>query len=191
MTHGLLLFLSVVLIAPAANAVAPALDSLRAQSAAGYEAMPPEPPRPYPAAARAPQLSAMALAAEAVREVRLLGLRSPSEIKMTMDRIVPGSPQAELLPALKAQYEASLKDLLALRGEFDKEFVWGSSSAAERPGSLREPLARNAPRQIALRSGREPVVSLLGRPRTGRRRWSSRPVWRASVSPASMTRTAK
>ncbi len=128
MAHGLLLFLSVVLLAPAANAGAPALDSLRAQAAAGYEAVLPELPRPYPAAVKAPRLSEMALAPEAVREVRLLGLRSPSEIKMTMDRIRPGSPQAELLPALKTQYEASLKDLIALREEFDKEFVWGSSS---------------------------------------------------------------
>ena len=64
------------------------------------------------------------------------------------------------------------------------------SSAADRPGSLSVPAARNAPRQIAARSERDPVVSLLGRPRTGRRRWSSRPVWRASVSPPSMTRTA-
>ena len=128
MTYGLLLFLPVVLIAPAANAGAPALNSLRAQAAAGSEAALPELPRPYPAAARAPLQSDIALAAEAVREVRLLGLRSPSEIKMTMDRIRPGSPQAELLPALKTQYEASLKDLIALREEFDKEFVWGSSS---------------------------------------------------------------
>ena len=38
------------------------------------------------------------------------------------------------------------------------------SSAAERPGSLSVPAARNAPRQIAARSPREPVVSLFGQP---------------------------
>ena len=126
MTYKLLLYLSVALTAPAVGAGSPALDSLRAQTAGGREAMLPEPPRPSPAAGRAPLQSDLALAEETVRSVRLLGLRSPSEIKMTMDRIVPGSPQAELLPALKAQYEASLKDLIALREEFDKEFVWGS-----------------------------------------------------------------
>lgn len=65
------------------------------------------------------------LAREAVREVRLLGLRSPSELKMVMAGIDPGSPQAALLPGLKTQYEASLKDLLTLREEFGREFSWG------------------------------------------------------------------
>ncbi len=51
-----------------------------------------------------------------------------------------------------------------------------TSRAAERPGSVSEPCARNAPRQTAASSSREPVVSRLGRPRTGRRRASSRPV---------------
>ena len=64
-----------------------------------------------------------------------------------------------------------------------------TSSAAERPGSVRLPCARNAPRQIAASSSREPVVSLFGRPRIGRRRASSSPVWRARVSPPSSTRT--
>ncbi len=64
-----------------------------------------------------------------------------------------------------------------------------TSSAAERPGSVRVPAARNAPRQTAAISSREPVVSRFGRPRMGRRRASSRPVWRARVSPPSITRT--
>lgn len=75
----------------------------------------------------APAQADVDLAAEAVREVRLLGLRSPSEIKMVMAGIAPDSPQAHLLPGLKTQYAASLKDLLALRAEFDKEFSWGHS----------------------------------------------------------------
>ena len=78
-------------------------------------------------AAAAPAPADIALAGEAVREVRLLGLRSPSEIKMVMDNIAPNSSQAELLPALKEQYDASLKNLLALREEFDREFAWGSN----------------------------------------------------------------
>ena len=41
------------------------------------------------------------------------------------------------------------------------------SSAADRPGSLSVPAARNAPRQIAARSAREPVVSLFGQPAHG------------------------
>ncbi|MHB0995630.1 MAG: hypothetical protein ACYC2I_04595 [Elusimicrobiales bacterium] len=76
-------------------------------------------------AAAAPSQANLALAAEAVREVRLLGLRSPSEIKMVMAGVAPDSPLAHLLPGLKAQYDASLKDLLSLRAEFDKEFSWG------------------------------------------------------------------
>jgi hypothetical protein len=76
-------------------------------------------------ASAAPAQADLALAAEAVREVRLLGLRSPSEIRMVMAGIAPDSPQAYLLPALKEQHDASLKDLLALRAEFDKEFSWG------------------------------------------------------------------
>lgn len=76
-------------------------------------------------AAAAPSQADLALAAEAVREVRLQGLRSPSEIKMVMAGIAPDSPQAHLLPGLKTQYAASLRDLLALRAEFDKEFSWG------------------------------------------------------------------
>ena len=38
-------------------------------------------------------------------------------------------------------------------------------------------------------SSSEPVVTLFGRPRTGRRRASMSPVCRASVSPSAMTRT--
>ena len=87
----------------------------------------------------APAQTDLALAAGAVREVRLLGLRSPSEIKMVMAGIAPDSPQAYLLPGLKAQYDASLKDLLALREEFDKDFSWGSNPGFDYlAGRLRE-----------------------------------------------------
>ena len=64
-----------------------------------------------------------------------------------------------------------------------------TSSAAERPGSVRLPAAKKAPRQTADNSSMLPVVRRLGRPRIGRRRASSSPVWRARVSPPSRTLT--
>lgn len=92
-----------------------------------------------PRAAEPPAAAGTALAEEAVREVRLLGLRSPSEIKMVMAGIAPHSPQAHLLPGLKAQYDASLKDLLALREEFGKEFSWGHNPGFDHlAGRMRE-----------------------------------------------------
>src|SRR6478609_1310578 len=64
-----------------------------------------------------------------------------------------------------------------------------TSSAEDRPGSVSEPWARNAPRQAASASSTPPDTTCGGRPRTGRPRWSSRPVWRASDSPSRTTRT--
>ena len=63
------------------------------------------------------------------------------------------------------------------------------SSADERPGSVSEPCARNAPRQAASASHRAPLTTCGGSPRTGRPRPSSRPVCRASASPSLATRT--
>lgn len=51
-----------------------------------------------------------------------------------------------------------------------------TSSAEERPGSVSEPCARNAPRQAASASATLPPTTCAGRPRTGRPRMSSRPV---------------
>ena len=64
-----------------------------------------------------------------------------------------------------------------------------TSSDDERPGSVSEPWARKAPRQAATASQPPPETTAGGRPRTGRPRWSSRPVWRASASPCLLTRT--
>ena len=63
------------------------------------------------------------------------------------------------------------------------------SSDDDRPGSVSEPWARNAPRQAASASQTPPETTCGGSPRTGRPRWSSRPVWRASPSPSLTTRT--
>ena len=63
------------------------------------------------------------------------------------------------------------------------------SSAQERPGSVSEPWARNAPRQAATAQQVLAETTCGGRPRTGRPRTSSRPVWRASASPSLTTRT--
>ncbi|HCC48500.1 MAG TPA: hypothetical protein DEQ38_10370 [Elusimicrobia bacterium] len=90
-------------------------------------------------AVASPSQADLDLAAGAVREVRLQGLRSPSEIKMVMAGIAPDSPQAHLLPGLKTQYADSLRDLLALRAEFDKEFSWGHNPGFDYlAGKLRE-----------------------------------------------------
>ena len=64
-----------------------------------------------------------------------------------------------------------------------------TSSADERPGSVSEPWARKAPRHAATASQPPPETTAGGSPRTGRPRWSSSPVWRASASPSLTTRT--
>ena len=51
-----------------------------------------------------------------------------------------------------------------------------TSSADERPGSVSDPWARNAPRQAATASQPEPDTTCGGSPRTGRPRLSSSPV---------------
>lgn len=94
-------------------------------------------------AAAAPRPADLELAAEAVRHVRLAGLRSPSEFKMVMAGIKPGSPQAALIPGLKKQYDESLSDLVSLRAEFDREFSWGHKPDFGRlAGRMRELTAR-------------------------------------------------
>src|SRR6478752_2951333 len=64
-----------------------------------------------------------------------------------------------------------------------------TSSEALRPGSVSDPWARNAPRHAASASLTEPATICGGNPRTGRPRWSIRPVCRASESPPATTRT--
>ncbi len=51
-----------------------------------------------------------------------------------------------------------------------------TSSADDRPGSVNEPWAKNAPRQAASASATVPPTTCAGKPRTGRPRRSSRPV---------------
>ena len=51
-----------------------------------------------------------------------------------------------------------------------------TSSEDDRPGSVSEPCARNAPRQAASASLIPPDTTDGGRPRTGLPRWSTRPV---------------
>ncbi|CPU67796.1 Uncharacterised protein [Mycobacteroides abscessus] len=63
------------------------------------------------------------------------------------------------------------------------------SRADERPGSVRDPWARKAPRHAASASSTPPETTCGGSPRTGRPRWSRRPVWRAKDSPSRTTRT--
>ena len=65
------------------------------------------------------------------------------------------------------------------------------SSALERPGSVSEPCAMNAPRQAETAQQTFAATTCGGRPRTGRPRTSSRPVCRASASPSLTTRTMK
>ncbi|CAG7210998.1 hypothetical protein PICSAR252_04451 [Mycobacterium avium subsp. paratuberculosis] len=64
-----------------------------------------------------------------------------------------------------------------------------TSSADERPGSVSDPCAKNAPRQAASASAMLPPTTWAGSPRTGRPRLSNRPVWRASASPSFATRS--
>ncbi|CRH92823.1 Uncharacterised protein [Chlamydia trachomatis] len=66
-----------------------------------------------------------------------------------------------------------------------------TSSEVERPGSISDPRARNAPRQTAAASSFPDATKVAGRPRTGRRRESTRPVIRASSSALCTTRTTK
>src|SRR5690625_2300372 len=63
------------------------------------------------------------------------------------------------------------------------------SSEDDRPGSVSEPRARNAPRQAATASPIPADTTAGGSPRTGRPWPSSSPVWRASDSPSLTTRT--
>ena len=63
------------------------------------------------------------------------------------------------------------------------------SSAHERPGSVSEPCAMNAPRQAATEQQIVPLTMNDGSPWTGRPRTSSSPVCRASASPSLTTRT--
>ena len=64
-----------------------------------------------------------------------------------------------------------------------------TSSEDDRPGSVSEPCARNAPRQAATASQDAPDTTAGGSPRTGRPRLSTSPVCRASASPSRTTRT--
>ena len=64
-----------------------------------------------------------------------------------------------------------------------------TSRADDRPGSVSEPWARNAPRQAASESHADALTTFGGRPRTGRPRESMSPVWRARVAPSSTIRT--
>ena len=63
------------------------------------------------------------------------------------------------------------------------------SSEEERPGSVSEPCAINAPRHAASESQIAAETTCGGKPRTGRPLASTKPVCLASASPASMTRT--
>jgi hypothetical protein len=64
-----------------------------------------------------------------------------------------------------------------------------TSSAIDRPGSVRDPCTRNAPRQAASQSHEPPATTCRGRPRTGRPKLSTSPAWRARLSPPFTTRT--
>ena len=64
-----------------------------------------------------------------------------------------------------------------------------NSIADERPGSVNDPCAKNAPRITASASCSEPFTTAGGKPRTGLPRKSSSPVCRASASPPESTRT--
>ncbi|COZ96813.1 Uncharacterised protein [Mycobacterium tuberculosis] len=64
-----------------------------------------------------------------------------------------------------------------------------TSNAEERPGSVSDPCAKNAPRHAASASSMLPPTTWAGRPRTGRPRMSSSPVWRANASPSLATRS--
>ena len=62
------------------------------------------------------------------------------------------------------------------------------SNAEERPGSVSEPCAKNAPRQADSASHFAAETICGGKPRTGRPLASINPVCRASASPVSTTR---
>ncbi len=64
-----------------------------------------------------------------------------------------------------------------------------TSRAIERPGSVSEPCARNAPRQADTAASRSPPTICTGSPRTGRPCWSISPVRRARSSPLEVIRT--
>lgn len=91
----------------------------------GVHPLVPPLPSPGPVTAGTAAEAAVEAAREEVRAVRALRLRSPSRIQMIIDSIEPGSRREKLLPRLRAYYEESLRDLLALRTEFSGEFVWG------------------------------------------------------------------
>jgi hypothetical protein len=63
------------------------------------------------------------------------------------------------------------------------------SSDDDRPGSVREPCAINAPRHAASESHIAAETTWGGSPRTGLEFASTNPVWRASASPSAITRT--
>jgi hypothetical protein len=63
------------------------------------------------------------------------------------------------------------------------------SSDMDRPGSVRLPWARNAPRQAASQSHVVPETTCRGSPRTGRPWLSTRPDCLARLSPSVLTRT--
>ena len=63
------------------------------------------------------------------------------------------------------------------------------SNEDERPGSVSEPCAINAPRHAASASQIAAETTCGGKPRTGRPLASTKPVWRARASPSELTRT--
>ena len=63
------------------------------------------------------------------------------------------------------------------------------SSAEERPGSVSEPCAKNAPRHAASASQIPAETTCGGKPRIGRLFASINPVCLASASPSEVTRT--
>ena len=65
--------------------------------------------------------------------------------------------------------------------DVDSNLTWVISNEEDRPGSVNEPCARNAPRQAAAASHRAPETTCGGSPRTGRPLPSTSPVCRASA----------
>ena len=63
------------------------------------------------------------------------------------------------------------------------------SKAADLPGSVSDPWARNAPRQTACASPIEPATSVAGNPLAGRPLESTNPVCLARISPWPRTLT--
>lgn len=113
---------------PPAGSFIPRMPLWSAPAAPTPGGLPDVPALPTPVRLTAvPAAEAAAQAArEEVRAVRALRLRSPSRIQSIIDSIEPGSRREKLLPRLKAYYEESLRDLVALRAEFDGQFVWGA-----------------------------------------------------------------